>query len=82
MSYEELEDMVQNLEIKNGRDFWKSFILDELMSMCENKDFELSFVTKESIEKMIDNILANDVLFTEIDYAVLGAIEEEIFRKK
>ena len=82
MSYEELEEIVQNLEIKNGRDFWKSYILDELMSMCENKDFELSFVTKESIEKMIDNILANDSLFTEIDYAILNAIEEEIFKEK
>ena len=78
MSYEELEDMVQNLEIKNGRDFWKSYILDELMAMAENKDFELSLVTEEKIEKMIDNILADDYLFTQIDYGILEAIEKEM----
>ena len=78
MSYEELEDMVQNLEIKNGRDFWKSYILDELMAMAETKDFELSFVTEEKIEKMIDNILADDYLFTQIDYGILEAIEKEM----
>ena len=78
MSYEELEDMVQNLEIKNGRDFWKSYILDELMAMYENKDFELSLVTEEKIEKMIDNILADDYLFTQIDYGILEAIEKEM----
>ena len=78
MSYEELEDMVQNIEIKNGRDFWKSYILDELMAMAENKDFELSLVTEEKIEKMIDNILADDYLFTQIDYGILEAIEKEM----
>lgn len=77
MSYEELQEMYEDSVITNGREFWKYYIIENLLCMYENRDFSISTITEDKIEKMIDNILANENLFTEIDYAVIKAIEEE-----
>lgn len=77
MNIENLENMYNNLEITNGEDFWKVIILQHLINNFEEKDVESLNITEEKIENMVYNIMENDELWQEIDYAVESAIEEE-----
>lgn len=77
MNMENLENMYNNLEITNGEDFWKFVILEHLINNFEKKDVESLNITEEKIENMVYNIMENDGLWQEIDYAVENAIEEE-----
>ena len=77
MNMENLENMYNNLEITNGEDFWKVIILKHLINNFEEKGVESLNITEEKIENMVYNIMENDGLWQEIDYAVESAIEEE-----
>ena len=77
MNMENLENMYNNLEITNGEDFWKLVILEHLINNFEEKNIESLNITEEKIDNMVKNIMENDGLWQEIDYAVENAIEEE-----
>lgn len=77
MNMEKLENMYNNLEITNGEDFWKFVILEHLINNFEEKNIESLNITEEKIDNMVKNIMENDGLWQEIDYAVENAIEEE-----
>ena len=77
MNMENLENMYNNLEITNGEDFWKAIILKHLINNFEEKNIKSLNITEEKIENMVYNIMENDGLWQEIDYAVENAIEEE-----
>lgn len=76
MNMENLENMYNNLGITN-RDFWKFTILKHLINNFEEKDIESLNITEEKIDNMVRNIMENDQLYSEIDYALENAIEEE-----
>ena len=76
MNMENLENMYNNLEITNGEDFWKVIILEHLINNFEEKNIESLNITEEKIDNMVKNIMENDGLWQEIDYAVENAIEE------
>lgn len=80
MNMENLENMYNNLEITNGEDFWKVVILEHLINF-EEKNIESLNITEEKIDNMVSNIMANDGLWQEIDYAIENAIEEETAEK-
>lgn len=80
MNMENLENMYNNLELTNGEDFWKLVILEHLINF-EEKNIESLNITEEKIDNMVSNIMANDNLWQEIDYAVADAIEEETAEK-
>lgn len=77
MNIENLENMYNNLEITNGEDFWKVIILEHLINNFEEKNIESLNITEEKIDNMVKNIMENDGLWQEIDYAVENAIEEK-----
>lgn len=80
MNMENLENMYNNLGITNG-DFWKFTILKHLINNFEEKDIESLNITEEKIDNMVRNIMENDQLWSEIDYALENAIEEETAEK-
>ena len=73
MNREELEELYNEFVINNGNDYWKYVIIEHLLM----KEEEEIGITEEQIEEMADNIMFNDNLWQEIDYAVENAIEEE-----
>lgn len=73
MNREELEELYNEFVIRNGDDYWKYVIIEHLLM----KEEEEIGITEEQIEEMADNIMFNDNLWQEIDYAVENAIEEE-----
>lgn len=77
MNMEILKNMYDNLTITNGEDFWKVIILEHLINNFEEKNIESLNITEEKIDNMVKNIMENDGLWQEIDYAVENAIEEE-----
>ena len=76
ISYEELEKMYNNLVITNGEDYWRLIILEHLINNFEERDIHNLNITEEKINNMVYNIMENDNLWQEIDYAVENAIEE------
>lgn len=77
MYIEELEDMYNNFNITNGKDYWKYIILEHLINNFEERDIKSLNITEEKIDNMVNNIMENDNLWQEIDYATEDAIEEE-----
>ena len=76
ISYEELEKMYNDLVITNGEDYWRLIILEHLINNFEERDIYNLNITEEKINNMVYNIMENDNLWQEIDYAVENAIEE------
>lgn len=77
MNIEELEDMYNDFIITNGQDYWKYTILEHLINNFEEKNINKLNITEEKIDNMVNNIMENDNLWQEIDYAIEDAIEEE-----
>lgn len=77
MNIEELEDMYNDFIITNGQDYWKYTILEHLINNFEEKNINKLNITEEKIDNMVNNIMENDNLWQEIDYATEDAIEEE-----
>ena len=76
INYEELEKMYNDLVITNGEDYWRLIILEHLINNFEERDIYNLNITEEKINNMVYNIMENDNLWQEIDYAVENAIEE------
>lgn len=76
ISYEELEKMYNDLVITNGEDYWRLIILEHLINNFEERDIHNLNITEEKINNMVYNIMENDNLWQEIDYALENAIEE------
>lgn len=77
MSIEELEEMYNDLIITNGQDYWKYIVLEHLINNFEERNIKNLNITEEKIDNMVNNIMENDNLWQEIDYATEDAIEEE-----
>ena len=76
INYKELEKMYNDLVITNGEDYWRLIILEHLINNFEEIDIYNLNITEEKINNMVYNIMENDNLWQEIDYAVENAIEE------
>lgn len=76
LSYEEMEDMLEN-DLKNvdTRNFLKTLLLEQVIY---NDEIEYN-LTKSELDNAIENLMANDNMWQEIDYAL--AEELENFRK-
>lgn len=78
MSYEELEKMYNDLVIISGEDYWRLIILEHLINNFEERDIHNLNITEEKINNMVYNIMENDNLWQEIDYATENAIKEVV----
>lgn len=76
INYKELEKMYNDLVITNGEDYWRLIILEHLINNFEERDIHNLNITEEKINNMVYNIMENDNLWQEIDYALENAIEE------
>lgn len=76
LSYEEMEDMLEN-DLKNvdTRNFLKTLLLEQVIY---NDEVEYN-LTKSELDNAIENLMANDNMWQEIDNAL--AEELENFRK-
>lgn len=77
MNKDEILELYRNLAITNAEEFWEYTILEHIADNFENNRLKELNITKEKIYNMIDNIMANDKLWEEIDYAIENAISEE-----
>lgn len=76
LSYEEMEDMLENeLKEVDGRKFWKTLLIEQIIN---NDEIEYN-LTKSELDNAVENLMANDYMWQEIDIA-LGE-ELENFRK-
>lgn len=76
INYKELEKMYNDLVITNGEDYWRLIILEHLINNFEERDIHNLNITEEKINNMVYNIMENDNLWQEVDYALENAIEE------
>lgn len=76
LSYEKMEEMLEN-ELKNvdTRNFLKTLLLEQIIY---NDEVEYN-LTKSELDNAIENLMANDYMWQEIDNAL--AEELENFRK-
>ena len=76
LSYEEIQDMLEN-ELKNvdTRNFLKTLLLEQIIY---NDEVEYN-LAKSELDNAIENLMANDYMWQEIDNAL--AEELENFRK-
>ena len=76
LSYEEMEEMLENeLKEVDGRKFWKTLLIEQIIN---NDETEYN-LTKSELDNAVENLMANDYMWQEIDNA-LGE-ELENFRK-
>ena len=78
MNIEKLENMYNNLVITNGEEYWKMVVMEYLINNFEEKNSNISNITEEKIDNMVSNIMTNDNLWEEIDFATANAIKEEM----
>lgn len=76
LSYEEMEEMLENeLKEVDGRKFWKTLLIEQIIN---NDETEYN-LTESELDNAVENLMANDYMWQEIDIA-LGE-ELENFRK-
>lgn len=76
LSYEEMEEMLENeLKEVDGRKFWKTLLIEQIIN---NDETEYN-LTESELDNAVENLMANDYMWQEIDNA-LGE-ELENFRK-
>lgn len=76
LSYEEIEEMLENeLKEVDGRKFWKTLLIEQIIN---NDETEYN-LTESELDNAVENLMANDYMWQEIDNA-LGE-ELENFRK-
>ena len=78
MNIKKLKNMYNNLVITNGEEYWKMIVMEHLINNFEEKNSNISNITEEKIDNMVSNIMANDNLWEEIDFATANAIKEEM----
>lgn len=76
LSYEEMENILENeLKEVDGRKFWKTLLIEQIIN---NDETEYN-LTESELDNAVENLMANDYMWQEIDIA-LGE-ELENFRK-
>lgn len=76
LSYEEMEEMLENeLKEVDGKKFWKTLLIEQIIN---NDEIEYN-LTESELDNAVENLMANDYMWQEIDNA-LGE-ELENFRK-
>ena len=76
LSYEEMEEMLENeLKEVDGRKIWKTLLIEQIIN---NDEIEYN-LTESELDNAVENLMANDYMWQEIDNA-LGE-ELENFRK-
>lgn len=78
MNIKKLKNMYDNLVITNGEEYWKMIVMEYLINNFEEKNSNISNITEEKIDNMASNIMTNDNLWEEIDFATANAIKEEM----
>ena len=78
MNIKKLKNMYDNLVITNGEEYWKMIVMEYLINNFEEKNSNISNITEEKIYNIVDNIMSNDNLWEEIDFATANAIKEEM----
>ena len=78
MNIKKLKNMYDNLVITNGEEYWKMIVMEYLINNFEEKNSNISNITEEKINNIVDNIMSNDNLWEEIDFATANAIKEEM----
>lgn len=76
MDIEELRDMYNNFIIATGEDYWKYIILEHLLNNFGEEEINNLHLTEDKINDMAYNIMINDRLWKEIDYAIEDEITE------
>jgi uncharacterized protein YheU (UPF0270 family) len=73
---EDLNKIYRKFKIKNGSDYWKLVIIEHIINNeNNNKDFK---ITEETLNNMVEEIMADDGLWQEIDYSVQNVISDYI----
>lgn len=76
LSYEKMLEMLENeLKEVDGRKFWKALLIEQIIN---NDETEYN-LTESELDNAVENLMANDYMWQEIDIA-LGE-ELENFRK-
>lgn len=67
LSYEEMEEMLENeLKEVDGRKFWKTLLIEQIIN---NDETEYN-LTESELNNAIENLMANDYMWQEIDIAL------------
>ena len=76
LSYEEMEEMLENeLKEVDGRKFWKTLLIEQIIN---NDETEYN-LTESELDNAVENLMANDYMWQEIDNAIGEELEN--FRK-
>ena len=67
LSYEDLENMEEDIPENVTELFLKELVIEHLKVYIENVDYK---VTQEKLNKAVDNLLNNDQLWGDIEYHV------------
>lgn len=67
LSYEEMEEMLENeLKEVDGRKFWKTLLIEQIIN---NDETEYN-LTESELNNAVENLMANDYMWQEIDIAL------------
>ena len=67
LSYEKMEEMLENeLKEVDGRKFWKTLLIEQIIN---NDETEYN-LTESELDNAIENLMANDYMWQEIDIAL------------
>lgn len=67
LSYEDLENMEEEIPENITELFLKELVIEHLKVYMDNDDYK---VTQEKLNKAVDNLLNNDQLWEDIEYHV------------
>ena len=72
LSYEEMEKMLENeLKEVDGRKFWKTLLIEQIIN---NDETEYN-LTESELDNAVENLMANDYMWQEIDNALAEELE-------
>lgn len=72
LSYEEMEEMLENeLKEVDGRKFWKTLLIEQIIN---NDETEYN-LTESELDNAVENLMANDYMWQEIDNALAEELE-------
>lgn len=81
LSRQDLEKILnEDLQLVNGRDFFKTILIEQILNRCDDKDNEEISITETQLENAVDNLMDNDTMWQEIDNAIaeeLAELEED-----
>lgn len=72
LSYEKMEEMLENeLKEVDGRKFWKTLLIEQIIN---NDETEYN-LTESELDNAVENLMANDYMWQEIDNALAEELE-------